>query len=882
MHIFVLQKKYARGEVQSLPVCQPIFKPINMKQPLSIKSFYFILIVTLTMFAVSCASSGKTAVSEPVQNDEPALSEFEKALENTIAFEGLFTIHQDTTNGSLKMEINKDQLNREFIYFGLSQDGVLEAGHFRGNFRDNKIIEVRRYFDRIEFVHVNTGYYFDEESPLSRASSANISNALLFSGKITVEDSDSGSILIDADPLFLTESLHQIKPSPSPFMSPGQYTIGNLSRDKSKYRSVRSYPKNTDVTVEYVYETPYPTGGASGAVTDRRSVKIAYQHTFIEMPENDYQPRFADPRVGYFTTQVNDQVSTSPTPFRDLIHRWNLVKKDPDAELSEPVEPIVWWIENTTPYEFREAVIEGTLAWNEAFEAAGFKNAIQVKVQPDDADWEAGDIRYNVLRWTSSPIPPFGGYGPSFVNPRTGQILGADVMLEWGFFRNRSFEEDVLAEGLSAVSKGDLMHAMDEQFCSFGTHMHQNNLFGMSALQLFDASPQDLEGFQKEAMMMLTLHEIGHTLGLNHNMQASTLHSPEDIHDMELANTVGLTGSVMDYSSVNVNADRDNQGRYYDVKPGPYDIWAIEFGYKPELDDEILMNELLARSTDPAHAFGNDADDMRSPGKAIDPRVMVGDMSSDPVAYGVERIELSRELMDGLLERFGTREGQSYQELRNAYMSLMGQIRTQTGVISRQIGGVYRDRAFIGQEGGTKPFEPVPADKQREAMDYLSRYLFSPEAFQTSHEVYNYLQIQRRGFNFFSMSEDPKIHDLVLSMQGNTLSHILHPNTMKRITDSRTYGNSYTAADVVGDLTGAIFRADARGNVNTFRQNLQIDYVNRLIAALESDSYDHISKSALLYNLQDIRNMMDNKGSVNPETRAHTAHVKLLIDKALD
>ncbi|PKD44157.1 zinc-dependent metalloprotease [Rhodohalobacter barkolensis] len=840
----------------------------------------YLLITGLVFVFLGCATTQQTAAPEAAPTEQDTKADLEKAVEKSIAYEGLFTIYQDTTNGSIKMAIHKDQLDKEYIYFGLSQDGVLEAGHFRGSFRDNKIVKVRRYFDKVEFVHVNNNYYFDDESPLSRASRANISDAVLFTGKIEVEDDSSGYLLIDADPLFLTESLHQIKPSPNPMSRPGQYSIGNLNREKNKYTAINNFPKNTDVIVEYVYENPYPTGSTSGAVTDGRSVKIAYQHTFIEMPDNEFEPRFADPRVGFFTTQMDDQISTSPTPYRDLIHRWNLEKQNPNAEISEPVEPIVWWIENTTPHEFRETIKEATLAWNEAFEAAGFRNAIEVKVQPDDADWEAGDIRYNVLRWTSSPVSPFGGYGPSFVNPRTGQILGADIMLEWGFFRNRFFEEDVLAVGRTAEE--NIQFAMDEQFCTFGRHFQENNQFGMSALSLLDAPDEELEGFQKEAMTMLILHELGHTFGLNHNMQASTLHSPEDIHSEDLANTVGLTGSVMDYSSVNVNSDRDNQGRYYDIKPGPYDVWAIEFGYKSELDDENQRKAHLERSTEDELAFGNDADDMRSPGKAIDPRIMVGDMSADPVAYGVERIEMSRELMDGLLEKYGTREGQSYQELRNAYMALMSQQRTQTGVISRQIGGVYRDRAFIGQEGGDIPFRPVPAEEQKEAMSYLNQYLFAPDAFSSSHEVYNYLQIQRRGFNFFSMSEDPKIHDMVLSMQANVLNHLMHPNTMKRITDSRTYGNSYSLAEMMGDLTSSLFDADARGNVNTFRQNLQVDYVNRLTSVLDSDAFDNISKSTALYNLQNIRSMMDNKGNVNEETRAHTAHLKTVIDKALE
>lgn len=836
-------------------------------------------------FLNSCATTG-TAAEQPSAETatERSKSALERAVEKSIAYEGLFTVYQDTTDGSLKLAIGHDQIGKEFIYFGLSQDGVLEAGHFRGQFRDNKIIRFDRYFDRIEIVHVNSGYYFDPENPLSRASSANISDAVIHSAKIDVEDEEAGVLLIDGSALFLSESLTQIKPSPSPFSRPGQFSLGNLSRDKNKVISLRSYPKNTDVIVEYVYESPFATGSVSNAVTDRRSVTIRFQHTFVVMPENDYQPRYDDPRVGYFTTQVNDQTATGATPYRDMIHRWNLVKKDPEAELSEPVEPIVWWIENTTPHGFRETIKEATLAWNEAFEAAGFKNAIQVKVQPDDADWESGDIRYNVLRWTSSPIAPFGGYGPSFVNPRTGEIIGSDIMLEWIFFTSRLREQDVFADGTGYDSL--LSEAMDPHYCSFGNHMHHNTLFGMNALELFGAGSEELEGFQKEALTMLILHELGHTFGLNHNMQASTLHDPVAIHDRELADTIGLTGSVMDYSSVNINPDRDNQGRYYDIKPGPYDIWAIEFGYSTALDDPAAeaerLESILARSTEPGLAFGNDADDMRAPGRGIDPRVMIGDMSSDPLEYGRQRLDMVRDLMDGLVEKYGSREGQSYQELRNAFMMMMGQYRVQTGVMTRQVGGVYRDRAFIGQEGATTPFIPVEAAKQKEAMELLSTYLFAPDAFHTSHEAYSYLQIQRRGFNFFGTNEDPKIHDMILSMQQNALSHLLHSSTMKRLTDSRTYGNSYSVTDMVSDLTSALFAADARGNVNTFRQNLQVDYVNRLIGILESDNHDHISKSAALLNLQEIRTMMANKGRVNNETRAHAAHIRLLIDKTLD
>ena len=159
------------------------------------------------------------------------------------------------------------------------------------------------------------------------------------------------------------------------------------------------------------------------------------------MPDEDYEIRFDDQRVGYFLTQVDNLTDPGTTNYRDLVNRWKLIKKDPSLDISEPIKPITWWIENSTPMEWRETIKEAVLQWNVAFEKAGFKNAIEVKIQPDDADWDAGDIRYNVLRWTSSPNPPFGGYGPSMVNPKTGEIIAADVMLEFVFFTNRVFND---------------------------------------------------------------------------------------------------------------------------------------------------------------------------------------------------------------------------------------------------------------------------------------------------------------------------------------------------------------------------------------------------------------------------------------------------------
>ena len=373
--------------------------------------------------------------AEEKQDDKKSLAEFVSGFAKR---EGLFPLYRDPENGNVYMEIDADQLGDEFIYFLYTENGPVEAGHFRGNFRDNRIVRFNRRYDRVEVEAVNTNYYFEPGNPLARAADANIARAPLANLPIAAESADKRKILISADALLEKEVLARVQPWQSPEAKPGEaFALGELSAEKTQIRDYGNYPENTDIRVEYVYDNPKPINQGDLDITDPRSVAILVQHSFIAMPREPFQPRLDDFRVGYFTTQSTDLTSSSFTPYRDIIHRWRLEKQDPSAAVSDPVKPITFWIENTTPAELRPLIRDAALAWNEAFEAAGFSNAVQVREQPDDARWSAGDVRYNVLRWTSSPNPPFGGYGPSFVNPRTGEILGADIMLEYVFLTNR-------------------------------------------------------------------------------------------------------------------------------------------------------------------------------------------------------------------------------------------------------------------------------------------------------------------------------------------------------------------------------------------------------------------------------------------------------------
>ena len=521
--------------------------------------------------------------------------------------------------------------------------------------------------------------------------------------------------------------------------------------------------------------------------------------------------------------------------------------------------------------------------WNKAFEAAGFKNAIQVRVQPDTASWDAGDIRYNVIRWTSSPSPLFGGYGPSFVNPRTGQILGADIMLEWVYLTNRVRYDKMFSTAalMDYDPAGGSEREEYHHYCDFGLHHHYNTLFGKLALKAMDVSEAMQTQLIRESIEELVLHEMGHTLGLSHNMKASQMNGVEELKGADLNSQKGLTGSVMDYAPTHIALNPDDQGPFYMTTPGPYDIWAIAYGYREVASKEVL-DSILARSNEPDLAFGNDADDMRSSSHGIDPRVMVNDLSSDAIGYAVGEFELTKKVAADLLERFQGDTGTSYHEMRNAYLVLTAKRATAAGVVSRYIGGVYVNRSMIGQKGAKAPFIPVEIDKQIRAMKVLADYVFAPQAFEVDSELFSYLQMQRRGFDFMRVTEDPKLHQRILNIQKSAVNHLLHANTLQRLSDSQLYGNNYTMDKMMTDLNDAIFKIDAGQNVNTFRQNLQIEYVKKLVQIVDpaTAGYTNMARSMALFNLKNIEKLMGSKAG-DVATRAHRQYISLLIEKAL-
>lgn len=810
---------------------------------------------------------------------EDALS-YDDIVAKSEPHDGLIDFFRDKESGELYLSLGPEELSREYIYVAKFLDGQAVTGTSRGVHASERIIRFRRQFKKLEIVAENINHYFDPDSALARSAQANRLPSLMAIAEIVAEH-DDGRILAKVNPVFLSESLTPIKPAADPDAEPGQaFTLGEFQAEKSTVRSLRSYPENSDVIVDYVFEDPAPLVAPGRSFADSRIVTIAVQHSFLAVPDAGFEPRFADPRVGYFAHEVTDMTSFSATPWRDPIQRWRLIKKDPDAELSDPVEPIVFWLENTTPVEFRDEITAGVLAWNAAFEQAGFKNAIQAKQQPDDAQWDAADLRYNVLRWTSSEESPWGGYGPAFTNPRTGEVIGSDVMLDFNWLSAYNRWDRLFVDSASGTQPGRGRHR-----CAVGAERAAQLSL---AILTMDGGLREDSKLLNQSVTDLVMHEVGHTLGLNHNFIASMYHSPEELQDKALTTLQGVASSVMDYIPPNLAPPGKPQGAYFSSAVGVYDRWAIEFGYSEAAsspaEEELRLAAILDRSTEPALAFGADYEAMNDSDTGIDPRMLRYDESSDPLAAAKARVALIRTTAPKARERLA-QQGASWQSMYNAYQRLTGEIGRQGMVASRWIGGVFTDKAMQGQPGGGVPLEAVPLAQQKQAMALIQKDVFAPDAFSFAPDFYHYLKQTRRGANFAEQPQAAHPHARTLQMQKQALDHLLHPIVMQRILDSEFYGNQYDLATMTGDLTDAVFAADRSSRVNTQRQQLQGEYVRQLIAITAEDratGHSQPARSAALAQLLRIQSDLTERNKPDDATAAHTAALLLDIGKSLD
>ena len=727
--------------------------------------------------------------------------------EELVAIKGFMDIYSNDDGSTYFLKLDEDDLNKQFLYFSYIMNAPQASAQTGGRPSNGKVLEFRNFKkEKIGLYQINTSYINkNKNNNISKSSLTNITEAFVEVFKPSAKTGNS--VLINVNSILLSEKMDSISYVPSEYREYISVNYGNQDESKTFVRNVFNNKTNTAFEVTFAYENRMPNINAFSveSVTDPRYLSVTARHIFIEMPDDRFEPRVNDHRVGYFVNKSTDLTSYDNFPNFALINKWRLIKKNTDAEMSEPEEPIVFWVENTTPEEIVPAVIAGIENWNIAFEEAGFINAVVAKIQPEDAIWDAADYDYNVVRWSSEPDGSLLGFGPSVTNPLTGEIISGDVVNK-----------------LLAVKVG----------------YNYRKLYGYTE----DNDPL------MQYITNLTLHEVGHVLGLRHNFRGSYLYSPKEIHNKEITGNT-LMSSVMDYDPINVAPEGTEQGIFFSTEPGVYDKWVIKFGYTPNLTEDE-RTAILRESIKKELTFGTDDEAMSYPGNNIDPRTKRYDMSNDPITYAEDIVKIVDEKINKLPEIFSDEEG--FNNYTNSFYRLIRTKGRFLETVAQQIGGVYINKIASSQTE-FETLEPVPYEKQKQAFELLKEEVFSNGAMNYDTKILANLVYERDTDSYYASygdNNDPDFHAIVLASQSNILRNILHPAVMKRLVNSSLYGNKYMPGEVLNDLNSAIFVAGEEPD--SFKKNLQSTYVDLLIKGFNEAPYDDISKAAIFSALKDV------------------------------
>jgi hypothetical protein len=802
-------------------------------------------------------------------------------------------------------DLGPQQFDRPFIVAPVLASGVgTEA--FAGRVYPSFVLEFKRVGRRVLWIDKNADFSATPGSAAANALAISVTDSVINSTPVVAEDETKQHVVVSAA-FFLGDFENvgaDLGGRSGPIILLGLASHGGFSVDatKSYVEKSKALPKNDELLANLAFSGP--AGDLSGA-PDGRGVRLRMHYSIVEAPPaSTYVPRLADDRVGYFiTAQKRFDNDALPTPFVRYIDRWNFNNG-----------PIVYYLTDEIPAQYKRPIRAALMQWNSAFAKIGIPNAIEVRDQPKDPTWDPDDIRYSTVRWITSGSSAWAAYGPAIEDPRTGEILRVEIVIDGESLRSikRGYVDQVVPTRATAIGNAGLpmpggsisLRCNDPAGCdTFDDDSAAFGAIGSFALRAAGGSPAQTERFAEDWLQMAVLHESGHNFGLRHNFVSATLYSLAQIHDRRFTRAHGLVGSVMGYTPLNLSPPGQAQGDYFQLRLGPYDYWAIRYGYAkfPNVkrpDDEKLAlrgiaNEGSRREYD--YASDEDADGPL----AIDPRVAPFELSNDPLAFDANQFAVVSDLVANLDRRY-PRDDRPYYEERRTFETLMSAYERAAMLATKYVGGLYTSRDHRGQPGGHAPIRPVSRDAARRAFDLLSEHVFSSKAMHFSPQLLADLGSEHflhRGVDSVESPDFP-IEEYVAALQDNVLYAVFSPDTMSRLANDGykvAPGTSLMTLDDLFGWTQAAVWDDLHPrltSIDALHRGLQRRYTNLMIAfslapsfVISAIGYPSDTPSLARYELRRLAPRVDSALRSRPldvATRAHLEDVQSRVHRALE